>query len=75
MPSTQFWNEVRVQVARQATRWSCGTEGRLLYENLVEDDDWQFRLIELAPENSEKFQSPASTAAAIVTNYFARSLE
>ena len=44
-----YWQHVRVQVARQASRWSCGTEGSLLYENLVEHEEWQTRLNELAP--------------------------
>jgi hypothetical protein len=72
---SEFWNEVRAYVARHAARWSCGTEGRLMYENLVEDDDWQFRLVELAPDGAEKSLDPAATAAAIVTNYFARSID
>jgi len=69
---TDFWEHVRAHVAREAAHWSCGTEGRLLFENLVAHEDWQDRLQELAPELSGL--SSSDTAIAIVTNYFSRNI-
>lgn len=66
----EFWEHVRAHVAREAAHWNCGTEGRLLFENLVAHEDWQDRLQELAPELSGL--SAGDTAIAIVTNYFSQ---
>lgn len=69
---TEFWQHVRAHVAREAAHWSCGTEGRLLFENLVAHEDWQDRLQSLAPELSGL--SAGDTATAIVTNYFSQNI-
>jgi hypothetical protein len=72
--NNEYWNQVRIYVARQAARWNCGSEGRLLFENLVGSDEWLQRLLDLAPEGCELSMPPASAAAAVVTNYFSQSI-
>jgi len=67
-----YWVKVRNAVENSARRWSCGTEGRLMYENLCEHEDWQERLMELAP--NLEIEQAADMAAAIVTNYFGRAI-
>jgi hypothetical protein len=59
-------------VETSARAWSCGTEGRLMYENLCEHEDWQERLMDLAP--NLEIDHPADMAAAILTNYFDRAI-
>jgi hypothetical protein len=74
MPTQSYWDRVRIQVAREAGQWSCGSEGRLLFENLVAHEDWEYRLRELAPENAEALFGVTDCAVAIVTNYFSQSI-
>jgi len=44
-----YWFKVQAAVEMRARMWSCGTEGRLMYENLCEHAGWQQRLMDLAP--------------------------
>jgi hypothetical protein len=67
-----YWLKVRNAVENRARMRSCGTEGRLMYENLCEHEDWQERLMELAP--NLEIEHSADMAAAIVTNCFSRGL-
>ncbi len=67
-----YWFKVRAAVETRARTWSCGTEGRLMFENLCEHEDWQERLIDLAP--NLEIEHPSDMAAAIVTNYFTRAM-
>jgi hypothetical protein len=65
-----YWVKVRNAVENSARRWSCGTEGRLLFENLCEHQDWQERLMDLAPDL--EIEHPSDMAAVIVSRYFSR---
>jgi hypothetical protein len=67
-----YWLKVRSAVEMQARMWSCGTEGRLVYENLREHEDWQERLMDLAPDL--EIEHPSDMAAVIVSRYFSRVL-
>jgi len=64
--------KVRNAVEIKARVWSCGTEGRLLFENLCEHEDWQERLMDLAP--NLEIEHPSDMAAVIVNNYFGRAI-
>jgi hypothetical protein len=66
-----FWEATRQEIARQAQQWSCGTEGRLLFENLCEHPEWRLRCQKLAP--AERTFGPRDTAHHIVHNYFTAS--
>jgi hypothetical protein len=66
--TNRFWNSARDEIARQACLWSCGSEGRMLFENLCEHPEWRERCEELAPK-SRTF-GPRDTAHVIVHNYF-----
>jgi hypothetical protein len=65
-----YWVKVRNAVEISARTWSCGTEGRLMYENLCEHEDWQERLMDLAP--NLEIEHPSDMAAVIVTRYFSQ---
>ena len=66
----EFWTSVRNQIARRAREWSCGSEGRMIFENLVEHPDWLSRLQDLCPDNPKL--TPYDASFEILTNYFSR---
>jgi hypothetical protein len=68
-----YWVKVRNAVENRARAWSCGTEGRLMFENLCQHEDWRERLMELTP--NLEIEHPSDMAAAIAINYFSRSSE
>ena len=68
----EFWDWVRAGLARQAARWNRGSEGRLMFENLVEHEDWQERLQDLAGDPGDL--EPSQIVAIIITNYFCQSI-
>lgn len=70
--TAKYWEGVQYEIAGQAYRWSCGTEGRLLLENLVLHEEARERCEKLAPK-SRTF-GPKDLAAAIVIRYFSQSI-
>jgi hypothetical protein len=66
-----YWLSVRAQVAARVAQWTKGSEARVMYQELVEPDGWQERLMELAPDRLHGLD-PSDLSFVILNNYFSR---
>lgn len=64
-----YWDYVRAYIVSHTTH--CRTSRWLLmYHHLVEDEQWELRLHQLAPPNAEQSFSARDCAREIIFNYY-----